>query len=305
MTTIKLFFVLALFTMAGAGHAQLLNAVIGDYHNDPASLMPGFSGVYERPVISTFSLLNVQPGSVRGFDHYTSVSLPLGDSRSSLHFQADARHQEGFWDAYYYDFYMGYAYSIPLGNGQLIPGAKAGVSRFEHGFIEFAIPPNAQPFERGAPIGFEWITSHYLTLDPHLMYYHSGFYLGVSFTGLWAHPLPGSEEKSTYTGIKQVTYATGLDLEISDALTIKPTLFLHDVPRIPFSGSIPMAQLQYSFVTVLYDKFTVGFKIGTTDQAGLTAGLDIAPFRLSYGYGKINSEDYHSLGITYDFSKKE
>jgi type IX secretion system PorP/SprF family membrane protein len=199
------------------------------------------------------------------------------------------------------DIYGNYSYHLPLGNGKLAFGIKAGASRYTYKFDQLVYWDNNDEVFVGNRSS-TWLPK----FGAGVYYYSEKWYAGISVPSLVAydpeHNFGNDVNQSGF--VKRHYYAvSGYVFDLGCSFKLKPSILLKYVPTAPLEADLNM--------NLLYrDALWLGVSYRTGDA--ITAMIEYqitSRFRAGYAYDyttskvKNYSSGTHEIMLGYDFGK--
>lgn len=200
------------------------------------------------------------------------------------------------------DIYGNYSYHLPLGEGKLAFGLKAGASKYTYKFDNLVYWDNTDQVFLGNRTS-AWLPK----FGAGIYYYASRWYAGVSVPSLIAYDPNnyfGTDVNSSQFVKKHYYFVSGYVFDLNSSFKLKPSFLLKYVASAPLEADINM--------NLLYrDQFWFGISYRTNDA--FTAMIEYqTKTRLRFGYAydfttsriKNYSSGTHEIMIGYDFGKE-
>lgn len=200
------------------------------------------------------------------------------------------------------DFYANYAYKLPLHDGKLAFGLRAGVSHYTAKLSELVI------WDNGDNNFMENRDSELLPKFGFGTYYYTDrWYAGLSIPTLIAYDPDNdfSFDLSRSSDLRRHYYLTaGYVYPINEAMQLKPSFLLKQVHGAPLQADINMAVL-------MYNALWLGASYRTGDAISAMLEYQVSQsFRIGYSYDYTTSVmnrysgGTHEIRLGYDFHKE-
>lgn len=199
------------------------------------------------------------------------------------------------------DVYGNYSYHLPLGEGKLAFGIKAGISRYTYKFDDLVYWDNNDQVFVGNRSS-AWLPK----FGAGVYYYAAKWYAGVSVPSLVAYdPDNNFGTHVNQSGfVRRHYYAvSGYVFDLNSSFKLKPSILLKYVPAAPLEADLN--------VNLLYrDQLWLGVSYRTMDAFTAMVEYQInSRFRVGYAYDyttskiKNYSSGTHEIMLGYDFGK--
>lgn len=295
----KIIIISALFFMALSSKAQQ-EPMLSQYMFNGMFINPGYTGSHKfwtSNLLHRSQWVNFE-GSPKTF--LLSVDGPISDQKMGL--GAIISH-ETIGVTTQTDFYGNYAYHLPLGDGKLSFGLKAGLSNYS---VEF----NDLKYWDDNDVVYNEGSKSYLApkFGFGTFYYSENWYAGISIPTLIASE-PGKKfsldiNKSSNLRRHYLTTA-GYVFDINENWKLKPSFLVKYLPNAPVQADI-------NFSAMYNNMIWAGISYRTGDAVvGLVEYQASERFRIGYAYDmtitKIRnySNGSHEIMIGYDFGKEQ
>jgi type IX secretion system PorP/SprF family membrane protein len=295
MKKILLVIIILLYQLYGKAQQDIM---VSQYMFDGLLLNPAYAGSHKY--FSSSLLHRSQWVGLDGAPRTNILALdgPINDEKMGLGLIVSNDHI-GITDQT--DIYGNYSYHIPLGEGKLSFGIKAGVSRYTYKFDELVYWDNNDQVFLGNRSS-AWLPK----FGAGVYYYAPKWYVGFSVPSLIAY----DPDKDFGNDVNQSSFVkrhyygvTGYVFELNSAFKLKPSLLLKYVPSAPLEADINL-QLLYQ------DKLFFGVSYRTQDAFSVMLEYQTGSrFRIGYAYDfttskiKNYSSGTHEIMIGYDFGK--
>lgn len=287
-----------IFLMLRFSASAQQDIMISQYMFDGLLLNPAYAGTHKY---FTSSLLHRSQwvgmdGAPR--TNIFTIDGPVNDNKMGIGFIVSNDHI-GITDQT--DMYANYSYQIPLGDGKLSFGLKAGVSKYTYKFDELVYWDNNDQVFLGNRSS-AWLPK----FGAGLYYYTSKWYAGFSVPTLVAYDPNhnfGSDVNNSGFVKKHYYAVSGYVFNLNENFKLKPSILLKYVAAAPLEADLNLHllyrdQLWFGASYRTNDAFTVMLEYQTNNR-----------FRVGYAYDyttskiKNYSSGTHEIMLGYDFGK--